>query len=224
MICHRHRTKSFTLVELLAVVMVLLMLAGIMISVAGYAQKKMQTQVTRTQIAIIAAALESYKADWGYYPVTTPIRCSAEWMGEATNNALLYNALFMKGKKYLSGFPTNQIRPNYATDTATTGPLTNIFDVFGKPFNYYNSPATAFRTGVLTNDMTGATNAYSGFSVGGQVNVITYDLFSYGPDHLTFVAANLPGPLGGANVSLPWTVPGWRTPSAANDDITNWRR
>ena len=224
MFSHPHRLKSFTLIELLAVVMVILILAGIVISLASLAQKHVQSQVTRAQIVVIAAALDSYKADWGYYPPTAPVRCSAMLIGEATNNAVLYRALLGQGKKYLVGFPSDQIRTNYATGTNNSSGVMNIFDVFGTPFNYYNSPGTPFQQGVVTDATTGVALAWSGYSMGGQVNVTSYDLFSYGHDRWTFVASNLPGPLGGANVSLPWTVPYWRTPAAANDDITNWRR
>ena len=88
MFSHPHRLKSFTLIELLAVVMVILILAGIMFGVAGYVQQKMQTAVARTQIAAMSAALESYKADWGYYPVTCPCRMSASFFCESTNNTI----------------------------------------------------------------------------------------------------------------------------------------
>src|SRR5690348_8091921 len=65
------RALAFTLIELMAVVLVVLILAAVGIGVAGYVQKKVAVSTTKSQIAAIEAALESYKADWGYYPRTS---------------------------------------------------------------------------------------------------------------------------------------------------------
>jgi len=205
----RTRPAGFTLVELLAVMVVIVVLAGLMIGVASYVQKKMQTQTTRTQIALIGAALESYKADFGSYPLTTPARISTSYMAESTNNAILYRALLGQPKKYLTVFPSSQIKTNLATG------LTNIVDVFGIPFNYYNSPATVLAN---MNNVNGV-NSNCGYTVGGQVNKATFDLFSYGPDHLTCV----PGAFA-VDVNRPWAPSGWAWTNSAIDDITNWRR
>ena len=214
MIVKSQRTKSFTLVELLAVMLVIVVLAGISIGVASYTQKKMQTQIARTQLALIGVALENYKADWGFYPATTPVRISTTYSAESTNNAYLYSALFAHGKKYLSGFPPSQIRTNQATG------LTNIVDVFGIPFNYYNSPGTTFGVSNVMPYATMNVDSNTGYTVGGQVNQATYDLFSYGPDHYTSV----PGAISTGGSYPPWKPGAWAWASSANDDITNWRR
>ena len=203
----RNGNDSFTLVELLAVMLVIIVLAGITIGVASYTQKKIQTQIARTQITLLGAALESYKADWGSYPATDPPRISTSYLAESTNNAYLYRALFAQGKKYLTGFPASQIRTNQATG------LTNIVDVFGIPFNYYNSPATVLSN---MNNVYGV-NSNCGYTVGGQVNKTSYDLFSYGPNHLTYV----PGAFA-VDVNRPWAPSGWAWAGSALDDITNW--
>src|SRR2546423_1007409 len=90
----RHGSRSFTLIELLAVVMVIVFLAALSTGIAGYVQKRVAAQNTRAQIALIEAALDNYKADFGYYPLTTPIRISTAVICESTNNAILYRALF----------------------------------------------------------------------------------------------------------------------------------
>ena len=205
----RSGVTGFTLVELLAVVIVVLVIAGLLIGTAGYVQKRMQTQTTRTQITLLSAALESYKADWGSYPATALPRISTSYLAESTNNAVLYRALVGQGKKYLSGFPAAQIRTNTATG------LTNIVDVYGIPFNYYNLPGVAF---ALSNNVFGV-NSNCGFSVGGQINTATFDLFSYGPDRFTYV----PGAFA-VDVNRPWAPGAWSWASSANDDITNWKR
>ena len=210
------RIRAFTLIELLAVMMVILLLAGIMIGVAGYVQKTMAVSVTKGQMAAMKMALESYKADFGYYPPTTPIHFSNQGGAESTNNAILYRALCGQGKRYLAKFPGSQIRVN-----ASTG-LTNIFDVFGTLFNYYNSPTTT--SALFSNNYVypgGPIDSLTGFATGGQVNPLSYDLLSCGPDCVTFVDTNCK--LGSWNDG-PWINSGVKTKTSTLDDITSWGR
>ena len=207
---------GFTLIELLAVVMVILLLAGIVLSVTGYVQNKMSITTAKTQIVAMGAALEMYKNDWGSYPVTGSGRISRNQSCEGSNNLVLYRALsgVGGGRKYLS-FPASAIRTNmYIPVTIsgnTTSEMCGVFDPWGKLYNYYNSPNTSYA--VIQ------TNAYAGYTCGGQINSSTYDLFSYGPDGATFV----PGSAAAGNA---WTAAGrcpYTNSSAANDDIANWK-
>ena len=211
----RTRRAGFTLVELLAVVLVIVLLAGLMISVTGYVQKTVAISTTKIQLAAIAAGLEAYKADWGFYPITTPARISNRGNCEATNNFILFNALYPPintHRKTYVRFPSAQIRTNL-----TTG-LPNICDPWGTPFNYYCSPSTAY--GVSNNYPNPVTGTNTGYTVGGQVNGGTYDLFSYGPNKLTYVpgAAYPQGNYSG------WYQPAWTNTTAANDDIGNFQK
>jgi len=220
MLCRRNR--AFTLIELMAVVLVILILAAIGMGVAGYVQKKVAIATTKSQIAAIEAALESYKSDWGYYPPTNPWRVSNLGGAELLNNQILYRALFVKGGKRYLTFPANQLQASYWGTGALGGQrdtlATNVLDVYGRPFNYYCSPNTPFSLSsvILTNLPIGQrTNSCS---LGGQVNVASYDLFSYGPDKFTFVATNAttwPAYFSGRSL--------WYTNSSAIDDVTNWQ-
>ena len=223
-------TKAFTLIELLAVVVVILIVAGLCIRVAGYVQMKVGISSTRAQISALSAALEMYKADVGYYPVTTTARISASGVCESSNNAALYYALspmnsvgisndfsalpntniyytiVRQGRKAYLRIPASQIRTNPTTQ------LANIFDAWGKPINYYNSPRAAAGYGSVG----GSQN--SGFTLGGQMNSTTYDLFSYGPDGFTYAGTGATG--------NPWVsaTAKWTNPNSAADDIANWNR
>jgi len=219
--------RGFTLVELLAVMVVILVLAGILIGVNAYVQRRMQVMTAKSQLNALATALEAYKSDWGYYPRTFAPRISNMGDAEAQNNWLLYRALTgVGGRTYLRSTAGFQARlntvfgTNYLTGLTTNTVLfsgTNWFDPFGKPYNYYNSPRTTFAVSNNVYSTQWGTN--SGFAVGGQVNVTSYDLFSYGPDHITYV----PG------ASTNWFPPGnngkpfCATSAAANDDIANWK-
>jgi type II secretory pathway pseudopilin PulG len=57
-----------TIIELIIVIMIILILAGLVLSVSSYVQTKGARARAETEIAAMSAALESYKADNGIYP------------------------------------------------------------------------------------------------------------------------------------------------------------
>jgi type II secretory pathway pseudopilin PulG len=59
---------AFTLIELIVVIAIIIVLAGLILSTVGYVQKKGARARAETEIAAISAACESYKADNGIYP------------------------------------------------------------------------------------------------------------------------------------------------------------
>jgi prepilin-type N-terminal cleavage/methylation domain-containing protein len=59
---------AFTLIELMVVIAVILILAGLVLSISGYAMDKGKRSRAETEIAAMSAAMESYKADNGIYP------------------------------------------------------------------------------------------------------------------------------------------------------------
>ena len=61
-------TTAFTIIELLVVITIIIILAGLILSTVGYVQKKGARARAETEIAAISAACESYKADNGIYP------------------------------------------------------------------------------------------------------------------------------------------------------------
>lgn len=218
--------RGFTVVELMAVVLIICVLSALALGLAGYIQRRVAASTTRAQIAAIETALENYRSDWGYYPPSFPMRLSSQGLAEQTNNTVLYRSLFLQGKQYLK-FPPGQLHSNLMQQFQATQPV-NIYDVYGRPFVYYCSPQTPFS---FSNEYVGMfrilgtvvrpyTNYYT---LGGQVNIKSYDLFSYGPDLITFAATNADF------VSLlpPYTYQtteyyAWRDPKSALDDVTNW--
>ena len=62
------RRSGFTLVELLTVMAIIAILAGLILSISGYASKKAATSRAQSEIQAISTACESYKADNGTYP------------------------------------------------------------------------------------------------------------------------------------------------------------
>ena len=61
-------SRAFTLIELVVVSGLILVLTGLVLSTVGYARKKGARARAETEIAAMAAALESYKSDNAAYP------------------------------------------------------------------------------------------------------------------------------------------------------------
>ena len=127
------RQNGFTLIEMLVVIVIIMILAGIVIGAAKYAQTKAATSRAQAEIAAMETALESYKSDNGAYPRSTTTR-----LNPVNNCAMLYAALVAgpnNPKTYFT-FKANQIRQVTSTST-------NIIDPFGVPYNYYCNPGAA---------------------------------------------------------------------------------
>ena len=94
-------SEAFTLIELIVVVGVIIVLAGLVLSTAGYARKKSARARAETEIAAMSAACENYKADNGVYPYNGDTNAlDARSNGNPTSSQYasaslyLYNALF----------------------------------------------------------------------------------------------------------------------------------
>jgi prepilin-type N-terminal cleavage/methylation domain-containing protein len=59
---------GFTLIEVLIVITIILVLAGLILATSSYVQTKGKRSRAEAEIAAISAALENYKADNGIYP------------------------------------------------------------------------------------------------------------------------------------------------------------
>jgi type II secretory pathway pseudopilin PulG len=64
----RKTTDAFTMIELLVVMAVIIILAGLIFAASSYVQNKGRRARAETEIAALSAALENYKADNGVYP------------------------------------------------------------------------------------------------------------------------------------------------------------
>ena len=111
----RQWSGGFTIVELMVVITIISILAGLILSTAGYVQKKGATSRASGEIAAMAAALENYKADNGDYPSNS---------SSANTTSLLQALMPTNGGKIYYEFKTNSITN------------TGILDPFGLPYYY----------------------------------------------------------------------------------------
>lgn len=203
----------------MAVVLIIAVVGAIALGMTGYVRARIAITRARSEIAALESALESYKSDWGYYPRSLVGRISSSGGYEASNNWYMLRALngTAGGKTYMKFNPT-MLQTN---NTVLTGSnmLVNVYDPWGGVYNYYCSPKTA---PALSNNFYGYptnVNVNNGYQAGGQVNVNSFDLFSYGPDRATFVATTLGY---GYWSDGPWFSTKFRVPESAVDDVTNW--
>ena len=78
------RSNAFTLIELIVVVGIIIVLAGLVLSTAGYARKKGARARAETEIAVMSAALENYKADNAVYPRDPTVNTATDALNART--------------------------------------------------------------------------------------------------------------------------------------------
>jgi type II secretory pathway pseudopilin PulG len=156
---HKHRNNpAFTILELLIVISIIIVLAGLTIATMGYVQNKGAHSRAETEIAAISTALESYKADNGVYPTdpasTEVLAANADPQGgNPTNFIMSSRFLYKKLSGDSDGNPTtsdpandtknylgNALKPNMLTPDPP-GVNTYIRDPFGYSYGYSTAKA-----------------------------------------------------------------------------------
>lgn len=206
------QTRRFTLIELLAVIAIITLLVGLIVGGVSVGMRKASEAKTRGRMHQLELALDQYRRDWGYAPVSEGTACSQYKVlpGDATNtiSVVRWNAAFLRtpaGKQYLEEYPVAA-----APDTTT---LATFNDGFDSPF-YYRCP--------------------------GIVNIESYDLWSSGADGLFGGNSALASYASCEDVNASCAnfgcgnaatahkkgspYPARALITADNDDITNWKR
>lgn len=186
------RYNAFTLIELIVVVGIIIVLAGLVLSTVGYARKKGARARAETEIAALSVACENYKADNGIYPrdptanTSTDVLNARTMLDPGTTNAALYTAASLVLYRSLSGDrnldrTVTAADENYNIDgTALTPPLTQL------PRSYFafkpNTLSPAGGNGTVTATADPFANTY-GYSTANQYDSNTgynptFDLWS----------------------------------------------
>jgi type II secretory pathway pseudopilin PulG len=145
--------SGFTIIELLIVITIIIVLAALVISTMGYAQKKAARSRAEAEIAAMSAACESYKADNGTYPTDAGFTESVDpnALPPVPPAASLYLYKTLSGdtagtlhvpagtKTYLSFKPQMLGGLRDANNNLTS--VTYIRDPFGNPYGYSTAKA-----------------------------------------------------------------------------------
>jgi type II secretory pathway pseudopilin PulG len=159
---------AFTVIELIVVVTIIFILAGLVLSTAGYARKKGARARAETEIAAMSAACESYKADNGIYPTSAdtnsldpktngnpsstpcPSPCPDPGAVTAYSQASLYLYTQLSGdlnaNRQIDAGETGKsymaFQPKMLLPAGGTGTVTAISDPFGYSYGYSTANQT----------------------------------------------------------------------------------
>src|SRR5260370_5663140 len=136
---------AFTIIELLVVITIIVILAGLILSTIGYVQKKGARARAEAEIAAMSAALESYRADNGIYPFDA----NTNSLTATNTDSTTYSAASLTLYKALSGDPDADrvadqksyftFKPNMLAPAGGAGNVTAIRDPFGNSYGYSTS-------------------------------------------------------------------------------------
>lgn len=107
--------RGFTLIEMITVMTIIVLLAGIVVGSMGYVQGRQAREKAKAQIALLSKAIEEYKLDMGGYPGEE----NTDISGDVSED--LYQALFKDGYDY-----TNPVDPPATWDKARKIYLTQL--------------------------------------------------------------------------------------------------
>jgi type II secretory pathway pseudopilin PulG len=142
-------TGAFTVIELIVVVTIIFILAGLVLSTVGYVRKKGARARAETEIAAMSAACESYKADNGIYPTNSDTQTldPTSEIDPTANPPNDYTRASLWLYEQLSGDPTGNRQPTGKSYMAfkpnmllpappSTANVTAIADPFGNSYGY----------------------------------------------------------------------------------------
>jgi prepilin-type N-terminal cleavage/methylation domain-containing protein len=96
----RQGRAAFTLIELMAVITIIVILAGLVVGGMAFVSDRQNKEKARVQLALISKALEEYKLDIGVYPPTGNITTATAPKGTKNSDEALYETLFYEGYEY----------------------------------------------------------------------------------------------------------------------------
>ena len=112
----RSRPGAFTLIELMVVIAIIAILAGLTLSTLGYVNRKGAESRARAEVAGLAAAIDAYKLDFGAYPASNNLFTELTGQGPTNTNKVYFE-------------PTGQIVDKSVTPS-------RFIDPWGAVYNY----------------------------------------------------------------------------------------
>ena len=165
------KKKGFTILEMMAVIAIIAVLAGILIPAITTVRKNANKVKAKALISHLVMAIESYKSDAGFYPGD---HISVNLASEALHIYLTIRFYDSAANEYYG--PYIEPKTNWIGDTDTDG-NSEFVDPWGNPYEYEADTDTDVATRPPFH------------------NVYTFDIYSHGPDGVTgagFAAGNQP--------------------------------
>jgi len=83
-------TRAFTLIELLMVIAIIGILAGILIPAIGMVKEKAQIATSKAQLSQYLTAIQSFKGEYSYYPFSSVLNSDGELELDTDANSKLF--------------------------------------------------------------------------------------------------------------------------------------
>lgn len=144
----RHR-PGFSLIELLAVITIIVILAALTVAGMGYVNEKQAASKAEVQIKLLENAIEAYKLDNGSYPGTSANTPAAGDVSEQLYNALFYDGWYFNKNGtprnptaatqiYLADLDPAAAKQGWVDSSTSSDPPPNlkIRDPWGNPYRY----------------------------------------------------------------------------------------
>ena len=146
-------TRSFTLIELMAVVAVIAILAGLVLGGAGAVRQRAARGEAKAEIAAIEAGLARYQMDFGSYPTSTGITPSgtnypASPSGYNSAGQALFTNLW-GAATYGATTTTRRQYLNVKPSMVNTSGVNYFIDPWGYAYGYYWSGADSLYGGAV---------------------------------------------------------------------------
>ena len=149
---HQNKNSSydaFTLVELLAVITVIGILAGLTLGAAGAVRRHGATSTAKAEVAALQAACDRYFADNNFYPTTTSSMPNPSSNYRPTDNIytnagqILFNNLFGTNQYNRPPSSKRYFEPKPAMVSSTNNPNPHFTDPWGYAYGYYSDGTNA---------------------------------------------------------------------------------
>jgi len=147
----RRPTAAFTLIEILAVITIIGILAGLTLGAAGAVRRHGATSTAKAQVAALQAACDRYYADYNLYPTTNsmPDPASSSDVNPSpsgkytTAGPSLFNSLFGTNQYNLPPSTKRYFEPKPAMVSSATNANPYFIDPWGYAYGYNSNGTNA---------------------------------------------------------------------------------
>src|SRR5262245_37978426 len=150
------RFNGFTVIELVLVIGIMIVLAGLVLNTIGYVRKKGARARAETEMAAMSAALENYRADNAAYPTNTDTNGLDPTTGAISNykapSRYMYGELSgdrdfngtpdTGARSYMTFKPALLLRDDMSNPPSSTNRVTAICDPFANSYGYSTMKAS----------------------------------------------------------------------------------